>query len=295
MLRRILIILGSVVGILLVAVLGLHFMGRARLNRAPAVTVASVPIPTDAVAVARGEYLVRTVSECVGCHGENLQGQVFIDGAPIGYVAAPNLTAGAGGIGGQLTDEQWVRVFYNGVGYDGRALAIMPSHWYQHYAPDDLGAMIAYLKQLPPVDNPLEARNITFPGTILFGVLAYNTLPFNLIDHQRAHNPAPPAVVNREYGEYLIQIAACGECHAANFAGNTDPNGAPLGPNLTPGGDLGSWNEADFVNTLRTGRTPGGRELAGEMPWQSYANLTDTDLAALWAYLSSLEALPDNE
>ena len=59
--------------------------------------------------------------------------------------------------------------------------------------------------------------------------------------------------------------------------------------NLTPGGDLGKWTEADFIQALRTGETPEGRRLDNEkMPWRSIGQLTDDELGALWLYLQSL-------
>lgn len=295
MLRRILVFIGALLGVLILLIALLHFYGSRRLTRAPGVEVAAVTIPTDAASVERGQHLVRTVSECIGCHGENLEGQVFIDEAPIGYVAAPNLTRGAGGIGGEMSDEEWVSVFYHGIGHDGRTLFIMPSQWYQHYSPEDLGAVIAYLKQIPPVDNELGQRAIAFPGTIFLGVLGYGALPFNLIDHDRIHAAAPPEGATTTYGQYLVYVAGCGDCHGSNYAGAQTAD-VPQGVNITPGGNLGQWTEEQFIQTIRTGERPDGHRLDPEqMPWQTYAKMSDTELAAIYAYLSSLEPLPTNE
>ena len=54
---------------------------------------------------------------------------------------------------------------------------------------------------------------------------------------------------------------------------------------------LASWSEAEFMTTLRTGATPGGYPLSEEMPWQSYGQMTNDELKALWLYLQSLPAL----
>ena len=60
-------------------------------------------------------------------------------------------------------------------------------------------------------------------------------------------------------------------------------------PNLTPGGGLARWSEADFINTLRTGTTPDGRQLDNEfMLWEDIGLLTDDELKAIWLYLQSL-------
>lgn len=59
--------------------------------------------------------------------------------------------------------------------------------------------------------------------------------------------------------------------------------------NLTPEGVLVSWEESDFINTMRTGKTPGGGQLDGEfMPWEHFARMTDSELKALWMYLKTL-------
>ena len=93
------------------------------------------------------------------------------------------------------------------------------------------------------------------------------------------------------YGEYLAHI--CTVCHGVNL------NGAPFGPpgqevvtpNLTPGGELATWSEEGFINALRTGVTPSGEMLEKkEMPWESFGQMTDGELKALWMYLQSLPA-----
>lgn len=84
------------------------------------------------------------------------------------------------------------------------------------------------------------------------------------------------------------------------FAG---PWGISFAANLTPDRDtgLGNWREQDFIRALRSGRHAGvGRPLLPPMPWPHYAQMTDRDLKALFAYLRSVppvrnkvpEALP---
>lgn len=295
--KRVLKWIGIVLGVLVVAVVVLHFVGKGRLEKAPEVATRPVAVPTDAAALARGEHLVNVVSSCRLCHGENLEGQVFIEGEIGLYVAAPNLTSGQGGVGATFSDADWERAIRHGVGGDGRALAIMPSNNFQHYSDADLGAVIAYIKSVPPVDSDLGSRQVGFPGTILGGFLGFDEFTkINGIDHAAVGAVAPEEGVTAVYGEYIVNIAMCRECHAANLAGNAGTDGPPLGPNLTPGGELAAWSEADFIKALRTGVTPSGHELDGEqMPWPTLGQMSDVELAAIWAYLSSLPALPLNE
>ena len=47
-----------------------------------------------------------------------------------------------------------------------------------------------------------------------------------------------------------------------------------------------------FIKTIREGKHQGeGRPLLPPMPWQEYANMTDDDLKAVWAYLRSIPAI----
>ncbi len=97
------------VGIIVVGGIVLNFTGKSRMNNAPEVATKPVTVPTDAAAVARGDHLVNTVSSCRLCHGKQLEGEAIIDGEIGLYVAAPNLTSGAGGIGATYSDADWER------------------------------------------------------------------------------------------------------------------------------------------------------------------------------------------
>lgn len=59
-----------VVGLVLVGV-GVYGASERRLSQRYDVTPESVAIPTDDAAVARGEYLVRAVTTCTLCHGDD--------------------------------------------------------------------------------------------------------------------------------------------------------------------------------------------------------------------------------
>ena len=83
-------------------------------------------------------------------------------------------------------------------------------------------------------------------------------------------------------------------CHGTELNGGPfpDPTITKISPNLTPGGEVGFWSEEDFINTLRTGTTPGGHPLDPEfMPWPDYAVFYDDELKAIYAYLQSLPKL----
>jgi hypothetical protein len=74
------------------------------------------------------------------------------------------------------------------------------------------------------------------------------------------------------------------------------PWGISYGTNLTSDADtgLGAWSEQMFVEALRTGQHLGmGRDILPPMPWAAYANCTDEDLGAMFAFLMTVPAIPN--
>jgi mono/diheme cytochrome c family protein len=286
------LILGSLIGLVVLAVVIILSIGRSRFNQTYDIAVPVLDIPTDEAAVARGEHLVNAVAHCAYCHGEGLQGDYLEnDPSTIGVIVAPNLTAGEGGLGGAYTSDDWIRTLRHGVTPDSRSAFIMPSLFFNHMSEDDLAATIAYLQSVPPVDNVLPA---TEPGTMAYALLGAGPLQeaqsARRIDHAAPFVDAPPEAETAEYGAYLAQIAQCSGCHGDELAGGQACQDCPIGPNLTPGGELQGWTQDDFVTVIRTGTVPTGRQLSEFMPWQYFQNMTDTELAALWAYLQSQPA-----
>jgi mono/diheme cytochrome c family protein len=172
-LKWMLIGFGGLVGFLAVAVLGLYQLGSSRIAQARAVETSPVPIRTDEASLERGKHLVNTISACISCHGPNLEGKVMLEDDLIGYLPAPNLTRGAGGVGAFFTPEDWERAIRHGIGHDGRVLGMMPSDNYANFTDDDLSALIGYIQSLPPVDNELPGRTLTIPATIIFVVFDF--------------------------------------------------------------------------------------------------------------------------
>lgn len=282
-------ILGGLIVVLAIALGIFYFISEQKLGNNYMITPDPITIPTDAASIEHGKHLVEAVGECVGCHTPNLAGQMFIDDPNFARLAAPNLTNGQGGI--NYSDQDWVRALRYGIGSDGRQLIIMPSHWYSYMNDEDLGAMVAYLKTVPPVDQAWPERSFSLiPGSILISLGAIPFAPELIAQNGPRTSPAP--AVTAEYGEYLTNIAACRECHGSNLAGNTS-EGAPMGPNLTPGGAFAAYREEDFLKVMRTGVTPGGRTLSEEMPWVNYGKMTDEELQAIFTYLRTVEPLPN--
>ena len=299
MIRKVLkwigIVLGSLFGLLVLAFVVLFIIGSVQWNRLHGqydVPVEMIAIPTDSASITRGEHIA-TIRMCRQCHLDNLGGQTA--GAPLLItLSVPNLTPGIGGIGATNTDEDWVRAIRHGVGHDGRGLVVMPSSiWYQ-LSDEDLGALIAYLKSLPPVNNELPPTDLGPLGRVMLtlGQLPPEIEPSVLvIDHDGPRPVSPQPGVTVEYGKYLA--TTCTLCHGENLNGQTVREGPNVyvALNLTRGGEMKGWSEEQFIATMRSGVTPGGHKLIDFMPWKYFGQMTDDELKAVWIYLQSLPAL----
>ena len=289
------IVLGGLVGLLVLASVVLYVIGSSRLNKTHEIQVENIAIPTSESAIARGQHLVEALTFCQACHGDNLEGKVFIDEPMMATVYAPNLTSGQGGVGAAHTDADYVGAIRHGVNPQGRGLMIMHSDVFHNLSEEDLGAVIAYIKSVPPVDKEIPDRRLMPLGRILvaLGLFDSEAIPFipaEVIDHGAPFVEMPEMGATAEYGQYLMSITLCSMCHGPDLSGGTplEP-GMPAGPDITAYGAPGGWSEEQFVTTIRTGVTPYGRELEQDfMPWDIYANMTDDELAAIWRYIGSL-------
>jgi mono/diheme cytochrome c family protein len=128
----------------------------------PVGTVAEVPRDDK---VKYGEYLAGPLGHCIECHTPMVAGGRFdfdnqlgaggfsIPG-PWGVSVSANLTPHADGLA-DYTDEQIKTAITTGVKPDGtRLMPPMGFAYYKNMRPDDLDAIVAYLRALPPKPSP---------------------------------------------------------------------------------------------------------------------------------------------
>ena len=266
-------------------------------DRLPA---ASTSTAAGSASIERGHYLVEGLLQCMICHSERdweTPGGPPVEGRTgAGRVrsedgqyrlVAPNLTPDPETGTGRWTDEQLARAIREGVGHDGRRLS--PRMWYRsfrHLADDEVQAVIAYLRSLAPVHNPL-------PVTILPP------------DYQASLNEEPPIEIKPvnlasadlvELGRGLVALADCEGCHTAWGAPENGPllaggnrierNGSPVfSTNITPDASGVPYDAEAFIQVIRTGKQS---VLDPIMPWIAFRNLTDRDLRAIHAYLQTM-------
>lgn len=159
---------------------------------------------------------------------------------------------------------------------------------------------------------------------LTFGVLSLALVLVRTATSSGDPRPSPERI---RRGAYLVNIVGCHDCHSPKVNAQLTPDsnrllsGRPVttfpplqapaevrasldftawaGPwgnsyaaNLTPDAETGigaRYTEATFMKTIRTGKKPEGEMLLPPMPWPAYRNMTDDDLKAIFAYLTTLD------
>jgi mono/diheme cytochrome c family protein len=100
-----------------------------------------------------------------------------------------------------------------------------------------------------------------------------------------------------ERGRYLAVLSDCVACHTAPggqpFAGGLSvqtPFGKLVAPNITPDRETGIGNltSDEFLASLHEGRGHDGRRLYPAMPYPAYTKMSDDDVLAIRAYLTTV-------
>jgi mono/diheme cytochrome c family protein len=289
--KWVLIPVGAIISLLILGLLALYGFGQLRLNRVYQVPLETISLPADAVSLAEGKRIFQ-YRGCEACHGEDLQGLVYMDNPALGQVITPNLTTGQGGIGSQRTDPDLVRAIRHGLRPDGTPLLFMPSTEFYYMNNDDLRMVLAYIRSMPPVDNQTPPSSLSFTGFVAMNLVKNITfLPAEMISHDEPAPPVPEPGITKEYGAYLS--LSCMVCHGLTFSGGEIPAFPPewpSTPNLTSGkgSRLPAWKESGFIEIIKTGEKHGRSINPDYMPWKSYRHMTDDELRAVYTFLMSL-------
>jgi len=281
------IILGSIIGIFIIAYVGVVILSNLRINKEYSFIVNDVDIPVDSESIARGEH-VSIIRGCIDCHSHDLSGEIFIDDPAMGTLYGTNLTGGNGGIP-NYSDEDWIRSIRHGVGSNGKPLLFMPSHEYYHLNDKDLGDLIAYLKSINKVDKTFPEHKIGLLGRTLHLAGKFPLLPAELIDHNAKRPIAIEPGTTIEYGKYMA--VGCIGCHGNDLKGGKIvgvPPDWPPAADLTKSGNLSNWTKDEFILAMRTGNKPKNEMFSEFMPYEAIGQATDEELTAMWLYVNSL-------
>ena len=287
-----------------------HLVLAAALAAAAGAASAETPLE-------RGRYLVTTILACGNCHtpkdgdGRAIPGRELAGGGigfdipPFAGVAA-NLTPDVETGLGAWSDAEIKRAITHAERpprgpLAGKPLAQpMAANFFKAILPADLDAIVAYLRSLPPVRNPLPAPVYRAPP---------QREPFALADRGFVEADLRDPV---RRGAYLATIGHCLECHTPLDKGVLQlesalgAGGRPFLPSFVKGlpeswqgavsrnltadreRGLGAWSDAEIRRAIAQGVGRDGRRLQEPMPYAWYAGMRDADLDAIVAYLRSL-------
>ncbi|MBM0104105.1 c-type cytochrome [Steroidobacter sp. S1-65] len=265
-------------------------LSERKLNRVVDVKVGAIDLASYTPNMQRGEYLFLTRG-CSECHGAKGEGRLVIDDSSSGfYVYTPNITRGGSGAAATYTDTDWIALLRHGLKPARTPVFIMPSEDYAQMADEDVAALVAYIRALPPApERKAEMRiPLMLKALYAFGV---TTDASEKIDHTK---PAPARVPSdlHSQGEYIART--CAGCHGAGLAGGKIPGAPPSWPaaaNLTsaPDGVMTRYTSPEqFREMMRSGRRADGTPVA-VMPFESLRAMSDAELDAVFGFLKTLQ------
>ncbi len=267
--------------------------------------------------IERGKYLANHVTVCMDCHSVRdwtkysgpltpgtfgKGGDKFDrDGAGVpGLFYARNITPANLK---NWSDGEIYRTITAGVRKKGEPIfPLMPYLAYGNMDPEDVKSIIAYLRTLTSLEGSYPDAHFNFPMNLIVRTIPKDPTP--------SVRPNPNDTL--KYGEYLVKIAACGDCHTPmdkgqplpgmHFAGGFEfkfPNGNIVrSANLTPSHEtgIGLWTEEDFTGRFKAYRDSAAKNIAVSlsefntvMPWTMYAGMTDEDLKSIYRYLGTID------
>ncbi len=271
------------------ALLAGHWLAEHRMQRHVDVRVAGVALVDDAVARERGQYLYNSRA-CTECHGKDGAGRMFVDDGKGMRVRGPNISPGPGNVVAAYGPQDWERSIRHGVAPTGRPLLIMPSEDYNRLSNEDLAALVAWLRHMPPASGGGAVVELPLPVKLLYG---FGAIPdaASRIDHALPPSQAVASGVTLQHGAYVA--AMCIGCHGEKMQGGKVPGGPPDWPpaaSLLPGPVMARYPDGDsLVRLFQTGKRPDGSAVQ-VMPFESLRTMSETDVRALQLYLASLKA-----
>jgi mono/diheme cytochrome c family protein len=239
--------------------------------------------------VQRGQYLVETLGHCSTCHSPRnwLMGEErsrFLAGGTVGGWVAPNITSDAvAGIGGWSDDEVVALLrdgYVSGKGVAAGSMAEAVEHSLRYLTEDDLRAIAAYLKTVPPIADP----GLTKPA---YGWT--EARPVAVTAYETGNGPMQADLANATTTDGAILFnGACATCHGIDGTGTVDGTF----PSLTANATVGASDPANLVLTIASGVDREGAN--GHAFMQTFGEeLTDAQIAAVATYVTARFGNPE--
>jgi cytochrome c553 len=115
----------------------------------------AIPRPPPGNAMATRGYYLFAVASCQFCHQPNGQGGWKVSAHMLGTIWTPNISSDTATGIGAWSDAEVTRAIRSGIARGGRPLhwQAMPWDLWSNWDEEDIRALVAYLRTLPPVHN----------------------------------------------------------------------------------------------------------------------------------------------
>jgi len=315
--KKVLKITAYVVGGIVILILGgIMYLNVAfpKVSPAPNITINATPEMVE-----HGKYLVNHVVGCIDCHStrdwnkfagpiipgtEGKGGEKFDRETASfpGTIYSKNITPFNLK---NWTDGELYRLITSGVTKDGKAIfPLMPYPAYANLDPEDVKAIIAYLRTLTPIETePYPETRLDFPLNLIVKTIPADPTPMT--------RPETSDTLN--YGKYLVTVSACADCHTPmddkgnrlpgmEYAGGMEFQSPITGDkvrsaNITQDHDtgIGLWTESDFLgkftiyrDSIQRNKAVKAGEFNTAMPWLPLSGMKDEDLKTIFRYLKTI-------
>lgn len=234
-------------------------------------SVADAVIPTDAAAIARGEYTFNAAG-CGACHqpegAEALVGGYEIPNPYGGNFYSPNITPDPEtGIGGWTGKDFLLALKHGRKPSGGFYWPAFPYRSYKDMTDEDVLDVAAYLMSLAPVKTEERAHDLP-AWQLSIGMAGWNILAPML----EGAEPVATGDEQVQRGAYLARaLGHCGECHTPRNAlgmmqrGQEFAGAESVAPQIDAEGLGGDWDQDGFAYFLESGETPSFDYVGGEM------------------------------
>jgi mono/diheme cytochrome c family protein len=309
--RKVLKVLTIIVILLVLIVSGLAAYLKFVLpsvGDAPTLTIEKTPERIE-----RGKYLANAVMGCMDCHTERdwtkYPGPIKTDSLGAGSTIYGHAIGLPGEFHsknltpyhlGNWTDGEIFRAVTTGVNKDGKALfPLMPYNNFGKLDREDIYAVIAYLRTLPPVKRDVAPSDADFPVNFII-----NTMPA-----KASFTKKPDEGNTVAYGKYLVTAAGCADCHSQSDKGTAVAGKEFAGgnqfhvfgytvtsTNITPHETgIKNWTKDAFISRFKMYSEANYKPIPTTandantpMPWTNFANMSEKDLGAIYDYLRTV-------
>ncbi|MDQ3141080.1 MAG: cytochrome c [Bacteroidota bacterium] len=293
-----------------VLILVLAYINFAPVPSYPPPTIKELKVEPDSTRITQGKKIASMV--CIQCHqGKDgkLSGKFLVDVPKVfGKIYSLNITKDPEVGIGKWTDGELTHFLRTGLRKDGSyAPPYMPK--YPLMADEDLKSIVAWLRSEDPL---LEAsqNELAFTKITLFSKFLLRAVfkPFPIPEKEIIKPDTSDLVA---LGRYTANgVYSCFGCHSKDFSTNNDlvpelskgyySGGNPLlnleretvvSSNITmdPETGIGNYTEAEFMETLKTGKKKDGTMV--RYPMLPHTALSDPEVKGIYAFLHTVPVI----